>query len=104
MKRSRFPMTRLGVVTAGVLIVALVPVAAASAKKPGPHGPKTKVSCNQAALVAAIDAANTGGGGTLNLAHGCDYQLTMSPDSSANGLPAITTPITIRGNHPERVG
>ena len=99
MKRSRFPMTRLGVATAGVLIVALVPVAAASAKKPGPHGHKANVSCSQAALVAAIDAANTGGGGTLNLAHGCDYQLTVSPDSSANGLPAITTPITIRGNH-----
>src|SRR5690242_10707244 len=99
MKRSRFPMIRLGVATAGVLIVALLPVAAASAKKPGPHGPKTNVACSQAALVAAIDAANSGGGGTLKLAHGCDYQLTTSPDSSANGLPAITTAITINGNH-----
>ena len=85
--------------TAGVLIVALLSVAAASAKKPGPHGHKANVACSQAALVAAIDAANSAGGGTLNLAHGCDYQLTVSPDSSENGLPAITTPITIRGNH-----
>jgi predicted outer membrane repeat protein len=98
MKRSRFPIIRLGVATAGVLIVALLPVAAASAK-PGPHGPKTNVACSQAALVAAIDAANSGGGSTLKLAHGCDYQLTTSPDSSANGLPAITTAITINGNH-----
>ena len=92
-------MNRLAVTTAGFLIVALLSAAVASAKKPGPHGPKANVSCNQAALVAAIDAANTAGGGTLNLAHGCDYQLTVSPDSSANGLPAITTSITIRGNH-----
>jgi hypothetical protein len=87
------------VTTAGFLIVALLSAAVASAKKPGPHGHKANVSCNQAALVAAIDAANSTGGGTLNLAHGCDYRLTVSPDSSENGLPAITTPITITGNH-----
>ena len=49
--------------------------------------------------MAAIDAANTAGGGTLNLAHHCHYQLTTSPDSSQNGLPVITTAITINGNH-----
>src|SRR4051794_41624997 len=92
-------MNRLAVTTAGFLIVALLSAAVASAKKPGPHGHKAKVACTQAALVAAIAAANTDGGGTLSLAHGCDYQLTVSPDSSENGLPAITPPITIRGNH-----
>jgi hypothetical protein len=89
MKRIRLSKTRVAAATVGVLIVAL-PVSAASAKKPGPHGHKSNVACSQAALVAAIDAANTGGGGTLSLAHGCDYQLTASPDSSENGLPPIT--------------
>jgi hypothetical protein len=56
------------------------------------------VACGQAALVAAINAANSAGGGTLNLAHRCDYQLTSSPDDSENGLPPITTSLTINGN------
>jgi hypothetical protein len=57
-----------------------------------------KVACGQDALVAAINAANSAGGGTLNLAHECDYQLTSSPDDSENGLPAIATAIKINGN------
>ena len=92
-------MNRFATTTAAILIGALLSVASASAKKPGPHGPAAHVSCGQAALVSAIDAANTAGGGTLKLAHGCDYQLTVSPDSSENGLPPITTQITINGNH-----
>jgi hypothetical protein len=56
------------------------------------------VSCSQQALVDAINAANSAGGGTLNLAHGCDYQLTSSPDDSENGLPPITTTIQVNGN------
>lgn len=99
MKRIRVPIRRLAATTVGVLIVALLAVTGASAKKPGHHGRSPNVSCGQAALVAAIDAANTSGGGTLNLAHHCDYQLTTSPDSSENGLPAITTAIRINGNH-----
>lgn len=91
-------MSRLAVATAGALTVALLAVAAAPAKPPGPHGHPMNVACGQAALVAAIDAANSAGGGTLNLAHRCDYQLTTSPDDSENGLPRITTPITINGN------
>jgi predicted outer membrane repeat protein len=91
-------MSRLVATTAGVLIVALLSVGAASGKPPGPHGKPTNVACSQQALADAIDAANSAGGGTLNLAHGCDYQLTSSPDDSENGLPAIQTPITINGN------
>jgi len=101
-KHTRFPTNRFAAATAGVVIFALLPVAAASAKHPKPpkpHGPSAHVSCNQAALVAAIDAANSAGGGTLKLAHGCDYQLTSSPDSSENGLPEITTAVAINGNH-----
>src|SRR6476646_10738954 len=92
-------MNRFATTTAAIVIGALLSVASASAQQPGPHGPAAHVSCGQAALVSAIDAANTAGGGTLKLAHGCDYQLTVSPDSSENGLPPITTKITIDGNH-----
>jgi hypothetical protein len=86
---------RVAAVLAGVLTVALLSVGGASAK---PTPPPMNVSCGQAALVAAINAANSADGGTLNLAKGCDYQLTSSPDDSQNGLPPITTAITIKGN------
>ena len=86
---------RLVAATAGVAAVALLSVTAASGK---PAPPPVKVGCSQQALVDAINAANTAGGGTLDLAKGCDYQLTSSPDDSENGLPAIQTPITINGN------
>lgn len=81
--------------TAAVAIVALLSVGAASGD---PSGPAMKVACSQQALVDAINAANTAGGGTLNLPTKCHYRLTMSPDSSENGLPEITTNITINGN------
>jgi len=51
--------------------------------------------------VAAINAANAAGGGVINLASGCTYSLTSAnntvPGLGANGLPVITTPITING-------
>jgi hypothetical protein len=87
-------MTRLAVATAGVVSVALLSVAAASGKPPAPP---IKVACSQQALVDAINAANSAGGGNLNLAHKCDYQLTSSPDDSENGLPPITTAIKMDG-------
>lgn len=86
---------RFAAATSVVLVVALLAVGAASGKPPGPP---MNVACSQQALVAAINAANSGGGGTLNLAHGCDYQLTSSPDDSENGLPPITSAIKIDGN------
>jgi hypothetical protein len=87
-------MKGLAVTTAGILVVALL-AAAASARAAGPI---INVSCGQAALVSAIDTANSAGGGRLVLAPGCHYLLTTSPDASENGLPAITSPITIKGN------
>lgn len=86
---------RLAAATTGALSVAALSVAAASAKPPGPT---INVPCGgQTALVSAINTANSDGGGRLNLAPGCDYQLT-SPDNGENGLPVIMTPITINGN------
>jgi uncharacterized repeat protein (TIGR01451 family) len=52
----------------------------------------TLVGCDTAGLVAAINGANTAGGGTLDLAVGCTYKLT------SGSLPTVTTPITIHGN------
>jgi predicted outer membrane repeat protein len=98
MRRIHVPLSRLVLTTAGAFVVAMFVVAAAVAKPPGHSGPHGKVACSQAALVAAIDAANSAGGGTLELAHRCDYRLTSSPDGSENGLPAITTAIKIKGN------
>jgi hypothetical protein len=52
-----------------------------------------------AGLVAAVNAANAAGGGTINLAAGCTYSLTSANNMTAggNGLPVISTPITING-------
>jgi len=52
-----------------------------------------------AGLIAAINAANTGGGGTIALAAGCTYRLTAANNAGAlgpNGLPVITSAITIK--------
>jgi hypothetical protein len=51
----------------------------------------------QAALVAAVNAANAAGGGTINLASGCHYSL-LSADNPGNGLPVVTTRIGVNGN------
>ena len=56
------------------------------------------VPCTQAALVAAVNAANAGGGGTINLARGCHYHLTAA-DNGENGLPVVSTRISVNGNN-----
>ncbi|MDX6330407.1 MAG: hypothetical protein QOI83_2790 [Streptomycetaceae bacterium] len=59
------------------------------------------ITCDKAAFVAAINAANLAGGGTIDLAANCVYSLdTVEPavgGSGPNGLPVITEPITING-------
>jgi len=55
-----------------------------------------------AGLVAAINAANAAGGGAISLAPRCTYTLTAAGSSGprgANGLPVVTTRITIAGAH-----
>lgn len=74
------------------VVVALLFVTAASAKS------VVNVPCaGQSALVAAINAANSAGGGTINLARGCEYDLTTVDNSGENGLPVVTTPIWVNG-------
>ncbi|MGW2934230.1 hypothetical protein ACWDA7_20800 [Streptomyces sp. NPDC001156] len=61
------------------------------------------ITCDEAALVAAIGTANLAGGGTIDLAPNCVYSLDKveSPTggSGPNGLPVITEPITINGSN-----
>jgi hypothetical protein len=58
---------------------------------------QTLVPCNETALKNAVAAANSAGGGTLNLTAACTYTLT-TPASGDNGLAVVTTPIRINGN------
>lgn len=61
----------------------------------------TDVPCNVADLIAAINAANDNGvADTINLAAGCVYTLTKADNDTdgPNGLPLITSEITINGN------
>jgi len=60
------------------------------------------VACTESALVAAVNAANSAGGGTVTLTPGCTYTLTASHGSDGvngpDGLPIITTPVSFSGN------
>jgi hypothetical protein len=51
-------------------------------------------------LVAAVNTANASRGGMIILAPGCTYSLTSANNmtAGANGLPVVTSPITIIGN------
>jgi hypothetical protein len=63
----------------------------------------TTVPCDTAKLIAAIGAANSGGGARINLAPGCTYHLSAAnntdPMLGAAGLPVITSRITLNGFH-----
>jgi hypothetical protein len=84
-------LSRIAATGVGALVALAALSAGASA-----GGPST-VACTQAALVAAINAANTAGGGTVTLTAGCDYALTTA-DNGENGLPIVTTGISVNGN------
>jgi len=96
---------QLGAAAAAVAALACIVVAAFGGAVA--HGAGGNVPCfgpggGAAGLVAAIDAANASGGGGINLAGGCTYSLTSAnntdPALGSNGLPVITTPITINGS------
>ncbi|MER7415863.1 hypothetical protein ABT346_03590 [Micromonospora peucetia] len=55
----------------------------------------TDVPCNTDKLIVALNKVNAGHGGTLKLAQGCTYLLTLN--RNGNGLPEIIRPITIEG-------
>jgi hypothetical protein len=75
-------------------LVAMV-LAAVSAQPA--QGATIRVPCSVPSLIGAINTANdTAGTDTLNLAGGCTYTL-VARDNAFNGLPVITTDITING-------
>ncbi|MER6319966.1 right-handed parallel beta-helix repeat-containing protein [Streptomyces sp. NPDC001581] len=87
-------MNKLGLLasTAAALATTVVATPAADA-----HA-QSIVLCSQAALRTAITQANAAPGpNTLLLAPGCTYTLT-APDNGPNGLPLITSDITITGS------
>ena len=95
---------RKSVLSAVVVMGALVAFAGLPASV-ALAGTDTTVPCfgpggGAAGLVAAINAANATGGGAISLAPGCTYTLTAAGSSGPlgpNGLPRVTTPITIAG-------
>jgi hypothetical protein len=77
------------ILTAGT--AALIPTSAGAA-----------VACTETALVGAINAANAANGGNVVLTPGCTYTLTKANAIGANGpdgLPIITTAITLTGDN-----
>ena len=91
--RSRYRTACAAALASAVMIAGLTVATPAYAQ--------TLVGCSTADLVTAIMNANSSGGGTLDLTPGCDYTLTTGPygdNYGANGLPVITSAITIIGN------
>jgi hypothetical protein len=97
MKMTRLMKVALGTGVAA-LILAFAPATSAFAS-PAINVPCSGVGGGTAGLIAAINTANGGGGGTINLAPGCPYMLSSlySPVHGGNGLPMVVTPITVNG-------
>ena len=86
-------------IRSGVLAVVAATI---SASVLWPMAAQAAVACTETALVQAINAANAAGGGNVVLTPGCTYTLTAAHGIGANGpdgLPIITTVITLTGNN-----
>src|ERR1700681_402941 len=83
MKTTTIAKMVLGL-AAPLLVLTVAPAMAfASSDSRGPGDQAVDVPCSgseggAAGLIAAINSANAGGGGTINLARGCTYQLTVA--------------------------
>ena len=82
------------VALAGAALTAAAPAAQAQAM-PGGTG-TSRVPCSTAALVTAINTANSGDGATLVLSLDCTYTIT-TPATVNDGLPIITGHISLVG-------
>jgi hypothetical protein len=81
---------------AALLVLAVAPLSSAGA------APGIDMACSGpgggvAELIAAVHAANGGGGGRINLASGCTYTL-VAADNGENSLPVVTSSIALNGN------
>lgn len=90
-------MKTMSIVKAGLGSGAVLLLAGFLAAAPAQASTGASVPCSSARLIAAITAANTAGGGTINLARGCHYAL-MTAVGNGDGLPPVTTRIAVNGN------
>ncbi len=91
MRRIRTTPVLAGATVLVAGLAALVPTSAQAA-----------VTCDGAALVSAVNAANTAGGGNIVLAANCTYTVAAANSSDTDGpdaLPIITTTITLTGDN-----
>jgi hypothetical protein len=105
MKTRTIAKTGLGI-GAALLVLTVGPgsVAIAASDDRGASVPCSGSGGGAAGLVAAIKTANSSGGGTIKLARRCTYKIATADNvnpipmiGGANGLPVITTKITING-------
>lgn len=84
----------------GVAAAALIGAGAAAVPSTAGARAQLNVPCSTSALIATINAANTAGSGTLQLAANCNYDLTTAVTVGTrgpDGLPIITGDITLLG-------
>jgi hypothetical protein len=89
-------MKTLSIVKAGLGGGTAILLAGFLAAAPAQAWTGVPVPCSSAALKAAITAANTPAGGTINLTPGCHYTLTTGVNG--DGLPPVMYRITVNGN------
>jgi len=92
-------MRTVSIVKTGLGSGAAILFAGFLAAAPARASTVASVPCSSAALIAAINAANTAGGGVINLTPRCHYRLTTPvPNGTGDGLPPVTTRIAVNGN------
>lgn len=97
---SRHSATLLGAIvgTCALVLTGMTQADASTTRSVSCHG----AGGGTAGLRAAIEKANSNGGGQISLAKDCTYTFSDGPfedQSGANALPIITTPIVIKANH-----
>src|SRR5262249_1646339 len=103
--RSRLPRMKLFASVGSILLCILFATSFLLGQSPmrAAQAAGTIACRDTAGLISAINAANANPlpeGTIIVLSPGCTYQLTgpHNTDEGANGLPSITSPITIDGN------
>jgi hypothetical protein len=90
-------MRTVSIVNTGLGSGAAILFAGFLAGAPAQASAGATVPCSPARLIAAITAADTAGGGAINLAPRCRYALTTAV-GNGDGLPPVTTRIAVNGN------